>query len=179
MKLEVGKFYRTAEGLTVGPMNVDHTESMYPFEGRDAENTIYSFTAEGSYYLSTSSHYDLVEEVPDPRAFGPETAPGARPTKQTTLEAAIAAVADRGLNYGTPEDNFQRIARLWSAHLVNRYADGRGGDTTVMTPTLDAHDVAMMMTLMKIARLENQPVHDDSWIDIAGYAACGNNLPPP
>jgi len=37
-------------------------------------------------------------------------------------------------------------------------------------------DVAQMMVLMKIARLENSPTHMDSWIDVAGYAACGGEL---
>lgn len=97
-------------------------------------------------------------------------------TKQSILDAASAAVADRGLNYGTPEDNFGRIARLWTAHLVNTYANEYGGDTTISTPTLTAHDVAIMMALMKIARLENTPTHNDSWVDLAGYAACGGSL---
>lgn len=100
-----------------------------------------------------------------------------RPSKQETLEAAIAATADRGLNYGSPEDNFRRIARLWNAHILNRHGDRYGGDTTIALPLLDEHDVVMMMVLMKVARLENQPSHGDSWVDVAGYAACGNNLP--
>lgn len=94
-------------------------------------------------------------------------------TKQEVLDTAKAAVADRGLNYGSPEDNFGRIALLWLTHLENRYGDGTLGWK------LDAHDVAMMMVLMKVARLENDPGHMDSWVDIAGYAACGGNLPTP
>ncbi len=88
--------------------------------------------------------------------------------KKELLETAIDAVADRGLNYGKPEDNFDRIARLWNTHLTNRY----GVASTVM----DASDVSMMMALMKIARLENQPDHMDSWVDLAGYAACGGEI---
>lgn len=98
-------------------------------------------------------------------------------TKRRLLETAIEAVADRGLNYGRPEDNFRRIARLWSTHLVNRYGEGFGGDTTVAVPALDEHDVAQMMILMKVARLENSPKHADSAVDIAGYAACIAELP--
>lgn len=96
--------------------------------------------------------------------------------KREILEEAIAVVAGRGKSYGRPEDNFLRIARLWNAHLLNRYADGYGGDTTVAIPNLDAQDVSMMMALMKIARLANDPNHHDSWVDIAGYAACGGEL---
>jgi hypothetical protein len=41
-----------------------------------------------------------------------------------------------------------------------------------ITPT----DVANMMILMKMARLMNKSDHEDSWIDIAGYAANGCEL---
>lgn len=90
-------------------------------------------------------------------------------TKRAVLEDAIAATADRGLNYGKPEQNFDRIARLWNVHVLNRY----GPETFV---GLDALDVAQMMILMKIARLENNPRHLDSFVDIAGYAACGGEI---
>lgn len=33
-----------------------------------------------------------------------------------------------------------------------------------------------MMMLLKIARLKNNPEHDDSWIDTAGYVALKNKL---
>lgn len=83
-------------------------------------------------------------------------------TKEELLDAAKAAVADRGLNYGSPEDNFDRIAKLWAAYLGH---------------PVSAHDVASLMVLMKVARLQNSPTHLDSWTDIAGYAACGATLP--
>ena len=87
--------------------------------------------------------------------------------KVELLEAATAAVGDRGLNYGTPEDNFRRIADLWNIHIANRREPAA---------PLSAADVAQMMVLMKIARLQNHPGHLDSWIDIAGYAACGADI---
>jgi hypothetical protein len=97
-------------------------------------------------------------------------------TKLEILEEAISVVAGRGKSYGRPEDNFNRIARLWRAHLMNRYGDGYGGDTAMAIPNIDAQDVSMMMALMKIARLANDPSHHDSWVDVAGYAACGGEL---
>lgn len=91
-------------------------------------------------------------------------------TKHEILQAAIKATADRGLNYGKAEDNFDRIARLWNAHLINTgVIDGHA-------QVLDAGDVAMMCALLKIARLQNMPDHPDSWIDLAGYAACGGEV---
>jgi hypothetical protein len=91
-------------------------------------------------------------------------------TKQDILEEAIKATADRGLNYGKPEDNFKRIARRWNVHMLNRYG---------IVTELDEHDVAMMMVDLKVARLENSPTHHDSWVDTAGYAACGGSMPAP
>ena len=38
---------------------------------------------------------------------------------------------------------------------------------------IDAKDVAMMMVLLKIARIAAGGGKADSWIDLAGYAACG------
>jgi len=92
-------------------------------------------------------------------------------TKKDVLDTAIAAVADRGLNYGKPEDNFRRIAEMWNAHL--RIRDLENASTR---PVLNSGDVAIMMILMKVARLENTPAHLDSWVDIAGYAACGGEI---
>lgn len=97
-------------------------------------------------------------------------------TKRGLLNLALEATKDRGLNYGRPADNFRRIARLWNAHILNRYGDGFGGDTTIAIPALDEIDVALMMDLMKTARLENAPAHLDSWIDKAGYTACGAEI---
>lgn len=100
-------------------------------------------------------------------------------SKADILAEATEVVGGRGKSYGTPEDNFARIARLWNAHLLNRYGGvtqitPRGASTGA--PELDAQDVSMMMALMKIARLANDPSHHDSWVDVAGYAACGGEL---
>jgi len=100
-------------------------------------------------------------------------------TKKTTklgvLEAAITAVDARGLAYdGRPENNFERIARLWNTHLVNA---GLLDVSVLQNGTgLQPSDVAVMMILMKTARIESKPDHLDSWVDIAGYAACGGEL---
>jgi hypothetical protein len=33
-----------------------------------------------------------------------------------------------------------------------------------------------MNALIKVARLSTNPTHKDSWIDLAGYAACGAGI---
>lgn len=80
-----------------------------------------------------------------------------------TLKLATDAVTQRHEHYGTPKQNFEAIANRWNAHLENV---GEVGNLT-------AADVALMLADVKMARLENDPTHLDSWADLAGYAACG------
>lgn len=85
--------------------------------------------------------------------------------RQRCLDTAREYILrDRNAAHGSPESNFDNIARYWNAHLRARY----GG-----VLDLDATDVALMMIGMKAARLSHNPRHEDSWIDTAGYAACG------
>lgn len=90
------------------------------------------------------------------------------PRAQVLDDAAAAVNGERQLNYGQPEDNFLRIARLWNSHLKN-VGIIKEGDRL-----LSNADVALMMILMKGGRLANTINHPESWTDIAGYAACGN-----
>ena len=64
--------------------------------------------------------------------------------RQQLIEAVKATVCgDREQAHGNPKDTFNRIARLWTTYL-QKY----GIDVSI-TPA----DVAIMMTLFKIARL--------------------------
>ncbi len=38
---------------------------------------------------------------------------------------------------------------------------------------LQTYDVANLMVLLKVVRSKNKPSNTDSWLDMAGYAACG------
>lgn len=94
--------------------------------------------------------------------------------RQETLEKALDAVNARPKSYGPPEQNFDRIARRWNVHLENRdlqLVKWEGG--IAIAAHLTATDVAILMADIKLARLEESPGHADSWIDLAGYAACG------
>lgn len=79
--------------------------------------------------------------------------------KQTKKEIIIGkaqkVVGERGDSYGTPHKNFSRIAELWSCHLEK--------DVTV-------YDVGVLFMLAKIARSKEDIHHEDTWVDIAGYA---------
>jgi len=69
---------------------------------------------------------------------------------------------DRAATHGDAEDNFRRIADLWNAYLN--------------LDDITAIDVAVMLALLKAARIRQNPTHADNWIDMAGYAACGGEI---
>ncbi len=81
--------------------------------------------------------------------------------KLDALDAAIAAVEARGENYGSVLENHERIAALWSVVFDQR-----------VTP----EQVVLAMTCLKVARLMETPSHEDSWVDICGYGACGAEI---
>lgn len=79
-----------------------------------------------------------------------------------TLDKAKSCVCgQRETEYGSPEDNFSVIADFWSVYKGTNFS---------------ANDVAMMMALLKIARIKSGMGTDDSYVDLAGYAACGAEI---
>lgn len=84
--------------------------------------------------------------------------------REEILKGATEAVMyQRNKSYGEPDEDFQRIAGIWNS-LGFR---GPGGEP------LKGHHVSMAMIALKLSRLTWNPTHQDSWMDTAGYAACG------
>jgi len=82
--------------------------------------------------------------------------------KTEILETANEYICnDRQQTHGQAESNFANIGRLWSAYLDHP-----------ITP----QDVAILMTLLKIARYKHSPSHVDNAIDMCGYAALAGEL---
>ena len=78
--------------------------------------------------------------------------------REQLLENARECVTgQRAQDYGKVEDNFGTIAQLWGGYLDK---------------TISCEDVAALMVLLKVARIKGGST-DDSWVDVAGYAACG------
>lgn len=89
-------------------------------------------------------------------------------TREETLRRAIECVTGkREQDYGKVENNFSTIAKFW---------------TIFLRPVLKPHEsispvqVALMMGLLKIGRLSSGTATEDSFIDLAGYAACAAEL---
>ena len=81
--------------------------------------------------------------------------------KEVLAKAEQCVNGDREQDYGSPENNFGTIAALWTVYLGKE-----------VSPV----DVAMMMSLLKISRIKNGGGSGDSFVDLAGYAACGGEL---
>jgi len=91
-------------------------------------------------------------------------------SKELLSAASDLIGGQRAEDYGDKYVNHMRIAKLWHMWLWNRTATW---EEEQEDPQLDItpYDVAMMMLLVKVARLMHSPGHQDSHIDIAGYAS--------
>ena len=79
--------------------------------------------------------------------------------REQILDKAKTLISgERAKDYGDAYLNHKRIAELWSPILDK--------DITVK-------QVYACMIAVKLSRLIETPDHEDSWIDICGYAALG------
>lgn len=83
--------------------------------------------------------------------------------KSILAEAEKCVCTDREEQYGNAENNFALIARLWREYLDTDNA-------------ITAHDVAIMMALLKIARIASGQTKEDNYVDLCGYAACAGEI---
>jgi uncharacterized protein DUF6378 len=76
--------------------------------------------------------------------------------------AADLVDGDRRRQHGEPEVTHACIAALWSTYLADRQLTG--------------HDVAMMLLLVKVARITTGTLNPDNYVDICGYAGIAAEL---
>ena len=84
-----------------------------------------------------------------------------RDTKRLLMAAHVLVGEDREKDYGDKVKNHNNIAKLWSAYL----------DTPIA-----AHDVAILMTLLKVARTKLGQVSEDTYIDMSAYGAIAGEI---
>ena len=75
--------------------------------------------------------------------------------------ASVLVQGQREKDYGDKKENHNNIAKLWSAYL--------GISVT-------AHDVALMMVLLKMARTKLGQVSRDTYIDMSAYGAIAGEI---
>lgn len=140
-----------SEPMTVGKINFGG-----PYAARGLEN-----------WMKTPNNW--LNTVEDPNGFFAPNAGQQKSTPETpetVLEEAQRIIyGDREQTYGHPAKNFENIARLWNAYITVKHDPAKGH------PTLDTDDVAMMMTLMKIARQTHKSTRDNI-VDAIGYLGC-------
>lgn len=88
---------------------------------------------------------------------------GDHPSVDDLLKFAGATVAQRQAEYGPPADHFEKVAGFWSLILGAH-----------ITP----NQVVRCMMAIKLARLNHDHQHVDSWVDLAGYASIGLQVKP-
>ena len=87
---------------------------------------------------------------------------GKKVSRADILDRAKAIVTgEREKQYGKPEDNFAIIAELWGTYTGYKFS-----------PV----DVAMMMALLKVARIKTGDYLADNYVDICGYVACAGEI---
>ena len=77
-------------------------------------------------------------------------------TAETLLHSAADILAERGRAYGDAAVSMDKVAQRWSLTLNHP-----------VTPA----EVVLCMIDLKLTRLARDPRHQDSILDIAGYAA--------
>ena len=82
-------------------------------------------------------------------------------TREFLSEAVRLSGTDRQKDYGDKIENHDNIARLWSAYLDIK---------------IEAHDVALMMVLLKMARTKLGAVSKDTYIDMSAYSAIAGEI---
>ena len=82
-------------------------------------------------------------------------------SNQILNQASVLVKGQREKDYGDKKENHNNIAKLWSAYL--------GISVT-------AHDVALMMVLLKMARTKLGQVSRDTYIDMSAYSAIAGEI---
>lgn len=81
--------------------------------------------------------------------------------KEILEEATHLIYNDRQADYGTPQENHDRVAKLWSV---------------VLGIDVQPYQVALCMNQVKVARLVQTPTKVDGWVDGAAYMGIGGEL---
>jgi hypothetical protein len=84
------------------------------------------------------------------------------PREEVLAKATDAVMGARNNTYGPPTHDFDRSAGVLTS-LGFQFRGRR----------IHSHHIAMIQIAVKLSRLTWSPNHEDSWVDLAGYAANG------
>ena len=120
----------------------------------------------------------LMDDEKRPPEAAAQNAPEMRDKRGSVLLRAHEVInGQRQERYGQPEDCFNSIAALWNAYLRGKAAAEDDGDFYPLTfPSLAPQDVAVMMALLKIARMQHGAGTEDNAVDCCGYLALAEDM---
>ena len=111
------------------------------------------------------AHLDKLPETANEAAAAPAEPDPVNRRAEVLRTAESLVNGARADDYGPPEENFGRVAALWSAQFAAKLKE-----------PLTADEIAIALVHLKLSRLANTPGHTDSWIDAAGYVALGAEI---
>lgn len=91
----------------------------------------------------------------------------ALPPPSLNQRADVLINGDRQQDYGDKLQNFAQTAMIWQGLLAHKLLPGA---------KILPEDVGHLMIGLKLSRLAKTPDHNDSLLDIAGYAGCVDKL---
>lgn len=95
------------------------------------------------------------------------TFPEPEPEPETIDQEAHRIVYnDREQVYDDPNMNFNKLAHMWTGHLLKKLKPGE---------TITPRDVALMQVLLKVSREGFRPQRDNR-VDIIGYTLCEDRI---
>lgn len=146
------------------------------FDGQYAERVEFKLKHNGAYKTAVfnkvddAGTYELSDIIYDgcvPYMYKQE----GQMKREHFLDLAKRCVCtDREEQYGEPQDNFALIAEFWNGYLESKYPE------IEYSSVIEACDVAMMMALLKVARIATGKPRADNFVDLIGYAACGGEI---
>lgn len=104
---------------------------------------------------------ETMQKLGVPVLSQPSSVHATGPEHEILREAATTISSGRQDDYGHAEDSFATIAGMWESYLSARFGE---------PVEIDGRDVAMMMSLLKVAR-DAASRKRDNLVDLAGYAA--------
>lgn len=149
-------------------------------ELRCGRTTVYTLLKEagivpiksGSFSLISEDEFKIIyknyfKKYPAKKVEGkPEGKPEVKQqepiNRKDTLEKALEIIqGDRHNEYGPAQDHFKEAAIVWSLLLKQEVTSAQ---------------VILCLAALKLVRLSTKNNHQDSWVDLAGYAALGNEV---
>ena len=115
---------------------------------------------DGDWYVMDGSGFE--EPSAEGATFYDRDTPAPKKKREEILDAATALVnGDRARDYGDALEMHRRIAAGWSE---------------ILGVEVKAHQAALCMAWVKLARLVVTEDHADSYVDLAAYAALAGEI---